>query len=156
MKIRPARSFEKAIQFIIARLGEERAAEAVGRSTSLMRKWSDQDNDALPSLKQALALDRAFIEIIKEPAPIRAAYNGQLEKTIDEITPKSETIGEAYFNMQLAVGGVTRLLADLMLQHKTTSIDELKLSPVVKELLLGEIEKLNAEITDLEDSIRNT
>ncbi len=154
MKIRPSRSFEKAIQFIVFRMGEDAAAAAVGRSTSLLRKWSDQDNDTLPSLRQALTLDQAFIEKIKEPAPIRAAYNGQLEKTIDQITPKSETIGEAYFNMQLAVGGVTRLLADLMLQHKTANVDELKLSPVVKELLLSELEKLSDEISDLEESIR--
>ena len=155
MKIRASRSFEKAIQFAINRMGETSAAEAVNRSTSLLRKWSDPDHDALPSIRQALVLDRAFIKIIKEPAPIRAAYNGQLEESIRDIIPKKETIGEAHFNMQLAVGGITRMLADIMLEHKATNIDSIKLSPNIKELLLAELERLSDEISDLEEAIRD-
>lgn len=136
-------------------MGENQAAAAVGRSTSLLRKWSDPDHEAMPSIRQALELDRAFIDILKEPAPLRAAYNGQLEKSIRNITPKKETIGEAHFNMQLAVGGITRLLADIMVQHKTTNIDNLKLSPTVKELLLAELEILSAEVADLENAIQD-
>ena len=57
--------------------------------------------------------------------------------------------------MQLAVGGITRMLADIMLEHKTTNIDSLKLSPNIKELLLAELERLSEEISDLEEAIRD-
>ena len=57
--------------------------------------------------------------------------------------------------MQLAVGGITRMLADIMLEHKTTNINSLKLSPNIKELLLAELERLSEEISDLEEAIRD-
>ena len=47
------------------------------------------------------------------------------------------------------------MLADIMLEHKATNIDSLKLSPNIKELLLAELERLSDEISDLEEAIRD-
>lgn len=152
MKVRPARSFERAVQHIIMSIGQEAAAKAVGRSTSLIRKWSDQDNLSLPSLRQAVALDEAFVRICQQPAPIKAVYNYRLEHIIDQTAPKIETLGMALFNIQLAVGTITRSIADLM--NDEENVDNVKINPRLKAALLSDVEKLASEVVDLETAIK--
>ena len=61
MKLRNPRDFAAAITQIRSALGEAACAEIVGRSASLIRKWSDPDHPALPNIAQALLLDSAFV-----------------------------------------------------------------------------------------------
>ena len=72
-KLREPRSFEDAITRILGCLGADQAAEVVGKSTSMVRQWSDPDVDALPNLKQAAALDAACAAETGE-MPIGSVY----------------------------------------------------------------------------------
>ncbi len=49
-----------AIVRIMAGIGTGAAAQAVGKSESLVRYWSDPDDDRYPSAPRALALDAAM------------------------------------------------------------------------------------------------
>lgn len=80
-KLREPRTFEDAITRILGYLGAERAAEAVDKSTSMVRQWSDPDVDGLPNLKQAAALDAAYAVETGE-MPIGQVYVHQAEALI--------------------------------------------------------------------------
>jgi len=157
MKIRPARSFERAVTQIIHALGEEEAAKAVKRSTSLIRKWSDPDNPALPSIQQALDLDKAFVRTMKEPAPLHAVYLHRLDKAFEDIGPETETLVMALFNLHASIGLITRTLVELLESNgygKVNLSTRISLSPISREILLTEIEKASEELDDLEKSVR--
>jgi hypothetical protein len=158
MKIRPARSFERAITQIIRAIGEEAAANAVGRSASLVRKWSDPDNSAMPSIKQALALDRAFVKMKLEPAPIHAVYLHRLEKAFNGVGAETETMVMALFHLHASIGLMTRTLAEIMEEADSGKIDlssKIKLTNANKESLLAQIEKVAEELSDFEKSVRS-
>ena len=153
MKVRPARSFERAVQQIISGIGEEAAAKAVDRSTSLVRKWSDQDNPTLPSLKQALDLDEAYVTLKKEPAPIMAVYMHRLETALTFIENEDEPILKALFSLQMATANVTRELADVL--GTDTPNKEVKIAPRQKSAVIGLIEKVAEEANDLERAVKS-
>lgn len=158
MKMRPARSFERAITQIIHALGEDVAAQAVGRSTSLIRKWSDPDNAALPSIGQALELDKAFVRTMKEPAPLHAVYLHRLDKAFEDMGPETETLVMALFNLHASIGLITRTLAELLESNNHAKVNlstRISLSPISRETLLAEIEKVSEELNDLEKSVRS-
>jgi hypothetical protein len=158
MKMRPARSFERAITQIISALGEETAANTVGRSASLVRKWSDPDNSAMPSIEQALALDRAFVKMKLEPAPIHAVYLHRLENAYNGMGAETETMVMALFNLHASIGLMTRTLAELMEEtdpHEINLSSKIELTPFNKESLLAEIEKVSEELSDFEKSVRS-
>lgn len=92
-KLREPRSFEDAITRILGYLGAERAAQIVGKSTRWVRQWSDPDEEALPNLRQAAALDAACKAETGE-TPIRRAYDHETEALLggrDGHTPVGET-----------------------------------------------------------------
>lgn len=60
MKIRQPKTFEDAITQMMGVMTAEVCAEVVGKSASLVRKWGDPDDAAVPSLMQALLLDIAY------------------------------------------------------------------------------------------------
>lgn len=151
MKPRPSRSFEKAIMHIITILGEDRAAQAVSRSTSLIRKWSDPDNTAMPSITQSLALDRAFVLHQKEPAPIQSVYAHQLDRIYDAIGPETEPLVVAVLNLYVSMGEMTRTLSTA-LDDKSTK--DTPLAKRIQDKLLGQIERITEDIHDLEKSVR--
>lgn len=153
MKVRPARSFERAVQQIITGIGEEAAAKAVDRSTSLVRKWSDQDNSTLPSLKQALALDEAYVTIKKEPAPVMAVYIHRLETALSLIENEDEPILKALFSLQMATANVTRELADILGTEIPNK--DVKIAPRQKASVIELIEKVVEEADDLERAIKS-
>lgn len=150
MKVRPARSFERAVQQIIAAIGEKTAADAVGRSVSLVRKWSDPDNSALPSIKQAFALDEAFVLKMNQPAPIRAVYAHRLDKVYETLHPETETFVMALFNLHASIGNMTREIAEIL---EEKDVSNLKLTPRLRETLLAEIQTVSEKTADLERAI---
>lgn len=60
MKPREIQSFEAAIAEILESVGHAYAAEEMGLSESMLRKWSDPDEPKLPNLSQALRLDSLY------------------------------------------------------------------------------------------------
>ena len=89
-KRRDPRNFKGAVTRILGVLGDEACATAVGKSASLIYKWSDPDRDSLPSVEQALALDLAYIAAGEGSAPIGAVYSAALEcdYQVDDGPPK--------------------------------------------------------------------
>lgn len=152
MKHRQSRSFEKAVMRIINAIGEQRAAEAVSRSTSLIRKWSDPDNPALPSIAQAFELDREFVLSQKEPAPLCTTYQRRMERIYDEIGPETEPLVIAMFNLYGSVGHLTHLFSEALGANDLMEID---LSIRTQEDLLAQIEKIIEDTHDLEKSVRS-
>lgn len=77
MKPRQHRSFSAAITYTMGVLTDIGAGEAVGKTASLVRKWSDPDDAALPSIQQSIDMDKAMIAEGYKPA-IHEAYTRQL------------------------------------------------------------------------------
>ncbi|MCR9215281.1 MAG: hypothetical protein NXI13_16310 [Proteobacteria bacterium] len=61
LKPRKAGSVEEAIDRTRINLGSEFAALVVDKSPSMVRRWGDGDDEPLPNVKQALALDKAHV-----------------------------------------------------------------------------------------------
>ena len=73
-------TYADAITRVLGNLGPDNAASAVGKSENLVRRWSNPDDDALPSLVQAEHLDRAYVEAGCGPAPILAVYSERIAR----------------------------------------------------------------------------
>lgn len=61
-KLRNATGIAHAVTQIVARIGAKRAADAIGKSESLVYKWQDPDRGEMPNAEQMLALDLAYAE----------------------------------------------------------------------------------------------
>lgn len=85
-KPRTPRSLSHAVTRIIAQIGEDAAAKVSGRSRHAVRAWSNPDRTAYPSIAQAIALDAAYRSAGGDGAPLREAYDAQLEITVCELT----------------------------------------------------------------------
>lgn len=78
-KARAPLSFSLAITTVAGRIGWLQAGSIVRRSVRTVRHWSESDRHGTPTLDQAIALDRAFIEAGGGYAPILESYARQLE-----------------------------------------------------------------------------
>lgn len=78
-KLRAPLSFSLAITTVADRIGYEPAACITGRAPRTIRHWSDSEERGTPTLEQAIALDRAFIDAGGGYAPILESYARQLE-----------------------------------------------------------------------------
>ena len=78
-KLRPALSYEGALQQVAARLGWSRTASKLGFQERAARNLSDPDIDSCVRLDQAEALDRAFMEEGGLSAPFLDVYTTRLE-----------------------------------------------------------------------------
>lgn len=78
-KVRAPLTFSLAITTIAGRVGWSRAAEITGRAERTVQHWSESDRQGTPTLDQAIALDREFIEQGGGCAPILESYARQLD-----------------------------------------------------------------------------
>jgi hypothetical protein len=78
-KPRAPLTFSLAITTIAGRIGWKAAAAVSRRSMRAVRYWSESDQAPMPTLDQAIALDRAFIEAGGGCAPILESYARQLD-----------------------------------------------------------------------------
>ena len=108
MKPRDPRAFSAAVTKIRSALSDEVCAKAVGRSTSLIRKWADPDLKNLPNLDQALALDMAYVEAGNAEPPILALYEDLME---DYATRHGKTVVDILVSA-LSVQGVVGDLSE--------------------------------------------
>jgi hypothetical protein len=67
-------SFENAIVRIMGALTPEGAADAIGKSVSLLRRASDSDDDFRLCIDHCLSLDSAYVRGGHGPAPILGVY----------------------------------------------------------------------------------
>lgn len=77
-KVRAPLTFSLAITTAVGLIGWDIAAKITRRSKRAVRYWSESDKASLPTLDQAIALDRAFIAHGGGFAPILESYARQL------------------------------------------------------------------------------
>ena len=82
MKPRNVTSYDGALTRIMGVLTDEACGNVVGKSASLIRKWADPDNDTLPNLEQAEALDVAYVAHTGQEAPIASVYVERVDRAV--------------------------------------------------------------------------
>ncbi len=84
---RDPNSFDQAVKTIIDLLGRPTVARLVERSESAVDAWSNPNVAATPSLEQAKLLDIAFQRGGGTGAPIREAYEFQVDSGVRSVAP---------------------------------------------------------------------
>lgn len=82
-KLRKPYTFEDGIHVAVAGLGLEGTAEAIGKSASLVYKFGDPDIECLPSVRQAVLIDAAYVLAGHGAAPLLRAYREQVETAVN-------------------------------------------------------------------------
>lgn len=82
-KLRTPRTWADATHRVGDTIGYDVAANAVGKSESLIRQWSNPDSDKRPSIDQALTLDAAYLAAGGEEPPHLQAFEFQLGAATD-------------------------------------------------------------------------
>jgi hypothetical protein len=80
MKPRPPGTIAEAVTLIKVAVGEDAMAREVGKTTSLVRQWSDPDADAKPSIGQCILLDALFRRQTGDEPPLLALYKREIAK----------------------------------------------------------------------------
>ena len=136
-KLREPRSFEDAITRILGFLGADRAAEAVRKSTSMVRQWSDPDVDQLPNVRQAAALDAAHAVETGE-MPIGQVYAHEVARLagagrghvpgcpLERITEMVREVSEAADAFRAFHGNMSQAQASEALREIQEAIDALE------------------------------
>lgn len=150
MKPRHAKNFARAVSIIRSELSENECAEAVGRSNSLIRKWADPDNPAVPNLEQALTLDLLYAKSIGKRPPILDIYTDKLTDVLNARKKLTVNLMIATLSVQSVVGQLSDAVA------KASGSDNSRgaqLSNYNRATILGLVDKLQ-EISDLiEDAV---
>lgn len=149
MKLRNPRDFAAAITQIRSALGETTCAAIVGRSDSLIRKWSDPDQPSLPNIAQALLLDSAFVAAGKGEAPLMKLYEKLLEEGQVEGLDGDDIVPSA-LTLHAIVGELSEAIRECIPADGDT---HLRLSPSKQTLLLNYVDRLEEEACRLEDAI---
>ena len=150
MKPRFAKDFARAVSKIRSETSEADCAEVVGRSSSLVRKWADPDNPAIPNLEQALALDRLYSQTTGKKPPILEIYTDKLTDILNGRKALTVNLLLATLSVQGVVGELSNVVAEA---SKSVSEQPLKLSNYNRDTILGLVDKLQ-EMSDLiEDSL---
>tara|TARA_R110002167_G_scaffold35239_5_gene112593 strand:- start:351 stop:818 length:468 start_codon:yes stop_codon:yes gene_type:complete len=150
MKLRNPREFAAALTEIRSALGEAACAQAVGRSTSLIRKWSDPDHPALPNIAQALQLDSAFVAAGKGEPPLWKLYEKLLEEGLNTDHLDGDDIVPSALMLHAIVGELSEVIRACIPQDGNPYI---KLSPSKQATLLNYIDRLEDEACRLEDAV---
>ncbi len=150
MKLRAPRRFASAVTRIKNALGDDKCAEIVGRSSSLIRKWSDPDHPSRPNLKQALVLDVAYMEAGHGVPPILSMYQQRLARavTIESKKPAVD-VALAALSVQAAVGDIS----ESILSIKAGSADGVTFSSNERNQILGLLEKLMTQVSMIEETL---
>lgn len=95
-KLRTPLTFADAMMDVAGVIGWVGARKVVGKSDRLLRRWSEPDQAAVPSLTQALALDRAYRVAGGEGSPFLEALAHQIDVQVAAVTADHrELIDEA-------------------------------------------------------------
>lgn len=81
-KPRASLSFALAVTSVIGLIGWPEAARITRRAVRSVRHWGDEQRNVTPTLAQAIALDRAFMEAGGGYAPILESYARQLDLSL--------------------------------------------------------------------------
>jgi hypothetical protein len=151
MKLRKPGTLSAAITLIKNKLTEDECARIVDRSASLIRKWADPDDAALPNLRQGLQLDAAYIRAGYGEPPVQAWYAANLERIISERPEEALDIVLAALELQSAVGELSGVIADM---RSDDEIDGGMLSDNERAVLLGLVAKIDDDIREIENYLQ--
>jgi len=144
-------SLSAAISEIKSKLTEDRCAELVGRSDSLVRKWADPDDPAMPNLRQSLVLDAAFVQAGFGEPPIQSWYTNRLEGIVSNTQKSTSNIVASTLHAQAALGNIASAVAQFTEDGSEQGPD---LSPNERAALLGMVEELSRNLDLLEESLQ--
>ena len=150
MKLRKPGTLPAAITLIKSKLTEEVCAEIVQRSPSLIRKWADPDDPALPNLRQGLQLDAAYIRAGLGEPPVQAWYASRLERLVAERPDEALDIVLAALDLQAALGELSGVIADM---RSDDEIDGGTLSDNERAILLGLVAKVDEDVKEIQESL---
>lgn len=151
MKFRAPKRFATAVTRIKNALGEEACAEAVERSVSLVRKWSDPDHSSRPNLPQAVALDVAYVEAGHGEPPILSMYQARLAKSLAGKEPDQiiDVVLSA-LAVQAAVGEISQSLIQLRGNKNRATPG---FSKRERNEILNHLETLQQQVMQIEDAL---
>lgn len=152
MKLRKPGTLSAAITLIKTKLSENECAKIVDRSASLIRKWADPDDPALPNLRQGLQLDAAYIRAGFGEPPVQAWYASHLERIISDRPDETLDIVLSALQLQSAVGELSGLIADM---RSDDDIDGGTLSDNERAILLGLVGKIDDDVRQIEDYLQS-
>ena len=151
MKLRVAGTLSAAISEIKNRLSEQECAKIVDRSESLIRKWADPDDPALPNLRQSLLLDAAYIHGGFGEPPIQAWYVDRLDKIVSDDPNDAEDIIVSTLRAQASLGQI----AAAVNQFTDGSSEHGKdLSSNERAVLLNMVQELSLNLDRLEHTLQ--
>lgn len=152
MKPRYAKNFARAVSAIRSEVSESACGEAVGRSSSLIRKWADPDNPAIPNLEQALTLDLLYAKTVGKKPPILDLYTEKLTDVLNGRKRLTVNLLVATLSVQSVVGQLSEAVAKA---SDTNDSKAPRLSNYNRATILGLIDKLQ-ELSDLiEDTVED-
>ncbi len=153
MKLRAPRRFATAVTRIKNALGEEKCAEIVGRSPSLIRKWADPDHQSRPNLPQALALDVAFVEAGRGDPPILSMYQHRLARAVAVETDRAPiNVALAALSVQAAVGEISQSIV----ASRAKSSEGVSFTANEKNQILHLLERLQEQVSQIEEALDDT
>lgn len=148
MKLRAPKRFATAVTRIKNALGEDKCAEIVGRSASLIRKWSDPDHSSRPNLPQALALDEAYVEAGFGDAPILSMYQARLAKAVAGKAPeRAIDVVLSALAVQAVVGEISQSLIHSRQENNRATPG---FSVSERKQILIHLERLQEQVSQIE------
>lgn len=133
MKLREPHSIEDALTIICAGIGYSDAAKAVERSEQHVRRWGDPDDDSLPNIKQAMALDFRCYHVTGK-APLYDAYGKWLARAKTNATPEPMRITDVMLSATAQLGDVARLVRDALADNR---ISESERNEILRSIANG-------------------
>lgn len=133
-KPRKPATFEHAMQRVIGVLTADGAAEAVGKSRPLVYAWGDGDDDRLPNLQQAAALDRACASA-GGGTPIGDVY---AERIGQAQAPKPSDVELCFRRVAAAAGAVS--------QHYQRAMEDGRLDVRERKQLVDDAYRITDEV----------
>ncbi|MGW8202614.1 hypothetical protein ACWGM0_08700 [Sphingomonas bisphenolicum] len=145
-KVRAPLSFSLAITTVVGVVGWAKAGRITGRANRTLRHWSESDRRGTPTLDQAIALDRAFIESGGDYAPILESYARQLNVTLAASMACHAALGED-------IAAVSRETADAI--GASIKIIQPGASPNAVHRAIAETEEAGVRLTRLLGRLRS-
>lgn len=143
-------TFAAAVTRIQGALGLA-AAQAVGKSESLVYKWAHPDHDAQPNLDQALKLDAAFVLATGDAAPILRVYLQRLEDATAGAAHAAEAPHARLMRVMAEAGEIAADLHKALADGRLAPHERAKLQKDIADA----IEQLTAMSRDLDVLGRN-
>ncbi len=103
-------TFPGAVREILGILGAAAAAALCGRSERTVYQWADGETPTVPDLRQALALDVAYVRETGRRAPLQAIFGRLLTEQTGDTPPPPAELTREFLDVQAEVGHLAERL----------------------------------------------